>query len=301
MIDNYEHSLYDFKDFLRFSNPRLVVRDLQTLVGILQGIQSDGIINESEKAAIFNWINSTKDYEHKKPYYEVVTFLREAIADNVLTQDEINNITWYCDNYINQSPYNEQLKNGILNLLGIIKGIVVDNEINLTELEYLDKWLEENSYLKNTWPYDELYNMCTSIIEDKAISVEEHTAFINFCKAIVGETQTKSNTELVQTISSGFFQIDPDITLQEKTFCLTGVSKKYKRREIAEKIELYGGFVAGGVSTKIDYLIVCDDKNSCWAFTCYGRKIEEVVQLRKKGHSIVIVHEYDLFDKFESL
>jgi NAD-dependent DNA ligase len=86
----------------------------------------------------------------------------------------------------------------------------------------------------------------------------------------VGDTLgSTSNTELISTLKTGFLQIDPIITIPESTFCITGVSKKFKRREIAEKIELYGRYIVENVRAKLNYLIVCNEKNNCWAFTCY--------------------------------
>ena len=64
---------------------------------------------------------------------------------------------------------------------------------------------------------------------------------------------------------------------------------------------MYGGVVVDSVNSKLNYLIVCDEKNACWAFTCYGRKIEEAMKHRKKGVNLVIVHEYDLYDTLEGL
>lgn len=64
---------------------------------------------------------------------------------------------------------------------------------------------------------------------------------------------------------------------------------------------MYGGYIVDHVSSKLNYLVVCDEKNTCWAFTCYGRKIEEAIKHRKQGANLVIVHEYDLYDALESL
>ncbi len=39
--------------------------------------------------------------------------------------------------------------------------------------------------------------------------------------------------------------------------------------------------------------------NPCWAFACYGRKVEEAMALRKAGNRLLIVHENDFFDALE--
>lgn len=300
-MDTKTFDNFDNNSFRRFSNPSLIEKDLQTLVGIIQGIKSDSVINEKEQTEIIKWINSHKEYEHKQPYKEVIEIIREALSDNVLTQEECENIIWFCNQYIKKTDYFDIVTSSIQKLTGIIKGITLDNEINIKELEYLDQWLEEHDFLKNSYPYDELYNLTTSIIQDKIITEEEHQALLNFCKALVGDGTPGSSSNLISSLKTGFYQIDPTITIQENSFCITGVSKKYKRREIAEKIELYGGIMVDRISSNLNYLIVCDEKNTCWAFTCYGRKIEEAIKHRKQGRKLIIVHEFDLYDAFESL
>jgi NAD-dependent DNA ligase len=300
-MDTKKFETYDNRTHLKFSNPSLVEKDLQTLVGIIKGIKSDSIINEVEHSEVLAWINAQKEYENKQPYKEVITIIRQALADNVFTHEESENIIWFCNQYINKTGYFDAITSGIQKMIGILKGISLDGEINLQELEYLDQWLEEHDFLKNSYPYDEVYNLTTSIIQDRVITKDEHDALLSFCKSFAGESGDSSNTTLISSLKTGFYQIDPTIAIQENTFCITGISKKYKRKEIAEKIELYGGYVVDNVSSKLKYLVVCNEKNSCWAFTCYGRKIEEAIKHRKQGSKLVIVHEFDLYDTLEGL
>lgn len=300
-MDTKSFEYLDNCTYLRFSNPSLIEKDFQTLIGILEGIRSDLVINIIEHNELRDWVNSHKEYENKPPYSEAITMIRAAVADGVLSDSEIEDIIWYCKRFIDKNDYFDSITGGIQQLLGIVKGIIIDQEINIAELAFLDQWLEENEYLKNAWPYDELYSLTTKIIQDKAITAEEHHALLNFFQALTGEnSHSTSNTALIDTLKTGFYQIDPVITIPERTFCITGISKKYKRKEIAQKIELYGGFMVDNVSAKLDYLIVCNEKNNCWAFTCYGRKIEEAIKHRKSGIPLVIVHEFDLYDELES-
>jgi hypothetical protein len=53
------------------------------------------------------------------------------------------------------------------------------------------------------------------------------------------------------------------------------------------------------VSRKTNYLIVGDDGNPCWAFACYGRKVEKAINLRKQGTQIIIVHENDFWREID--
>lgn len=292
---------HDSGQYRIFTNPQIIEKDLQTLIGILQGIKSDSIIEDLEHSELIKWLFDFKDYEDKQPYKEVITFIRSALSDNILTIEEIDNIIWYCNHYVKRSGYFDELTTGIQNLSGLIKGITLDGVIRPKEIHFLDNWLEENQSLKNTYPYDEVYNLTTKILKDGLITPEEQSEFLRYASALIGQNDQQGNSGFVETLNTGFYQIDPQIKIQENYFCITGESKKFKRREITEKIELYGGFIVDSISRKLNYLVVCDEKNPCWAFTCYGRKIEQAISLRKKGLNIVIVHEFDLYDTLEDL
>ena len=57
-----------------------------------------------------------------------------------------------------------------------------------------------------------------------------------------------------------------------------------------------GGIFKDSVVKNTDFLIVGDEGNPCWAFSCYGRKVEKAIELRKSGSKIQIVHENDFWD-----
>ena len=67
-MDTKLFSSFDDGTYKRFSNPSLIEKDLQTLVGIISGIKSDAVINEKEQSEVINWINNQIEYENKQPY-----------------------------------------------------------------------------------------------------------------------------------------------------------------------------------------------------------------------------------------
>lgn len=105
--------------------------------------------------------------------------------------------------------------------------------------------------------------------------------------------------ELQKTYSvKGICAICPEISFEGKTFCFTGTSTRCRRDDIARMIRKRGGIYNDRVTDTTDFLIVGGDGNPCWAFSCYGRKVEKAMTMRKEGHKIVIVHENDFWDEF---
>ena len=88
---------------------------------------------------------------------------------------------------------------------------------------------------------------------------------------------------------------DPDILVIGKTFCFTGASSIATSNEIESIILKHGGLFVNSVSKKVQYLVVGADGTPCWAFSCYGRKIEKAISLRKSGQPIIIVNEHDFW------
>ena len=302
MIRNLDQlDSFDNGHHVKFCAPGIVEKDFRMLSGILEGIASDKHIDSLEVEGVKKWMDECGSNKERSPYFQIFELLNEALEDGILTIDEVENISWYCNSYNQKSGYYNVITAGIQQMLGIVKGIITDQKINDDEIRYLDNWMEENDFLKNSWPYDELYNITTKIINKKSIIEEEHNALLTFCEALVGKAQNDSTTGLVDSLKIGYYQIDPSINIAGNLFCITGISKKHKRRQIAEMIELYGGFVSERVNAKVNYLLVCDDKNACWAFSCYGKKIEQAILHRQNGAQLVIIHEADFFDAIEGL
>ncbi|MBS1685450.1 MAG: BRCT domain-containing protein [Bacteroidetes bacterium] len=279
----------------------MVERDLQLLIGIIEGISCDKKITEDEDNGLFEWIKSKQSYQYKEPYKGIYAVIMESLADGILTLEESQNIIWHCKQYVQKDNYYNELTSGLQRLYGIVKGISIDREVTIEEIEYLTKWMDKHTRLKGSWPFDELYNLVIRMVQDKQITHDEQKEFLAFYNAFINDSPDSSSADMVEALQGGYCQIDPEIKVAENTFCITGISSRYKRKEIAERIELFGGYVSNTLTSKVNYLVVCDEKNACWAFTCYGRKVEQAINWRKKGVSMAIVHEFDLYDAFEDL
>jgi NAD-dependent DNA ligase len=88
----------------------------------------------------------------------------------------------------------------------------------------------------------------------------------------------------------------PEVSFEGTKFCFTGASSKYTRADFSALVKRLGGDVVGSVSASLNYLVIGADGNPCWAYACYGRKVEKAVELRKQGARILLVHEHDFHD-----
>ncbi len=296
----------ELRDYRRFMKKEEMHKSLNSLIGILEGIIADEHISESEKHELNNWYSLHEYLLNTYPFSEIFPAIRLAFQDNILDIEEAKGILWLCQKFVNSQQeelYFDIITSQIQQLEGILHGIVSDGVVSEAEINNLGDWLDENEHLAGMYPFDEVYSLLIAAKEDKVVSKDEQNMLKAFFSTFVDTTESYNiNREDVLALQKeysigGICAVCPEITIQNKTFCFTGTSKRASRNEIANIIEDAGGIYHDRVTEDTDYLIVGAAGNPCWAYSCYGRKVERAMDLRKNGKNIIIVHEYDFWDE----
>lgn len=295
--------IYDSRAFKKFNMLGQIDRAIQTLEGIITGIAMDGVINKDEIAELEYWYQLNQSLLKKRPLLDLVNVLDEALMDLQLSDEEKADILWLCKNIHSDSEYYDILTADIQKLHGILHGILADNIINQQEIKELDDWLSENTHLASIYPYDELCSLITVILKDGALSNDEaellkafFSQFINTRYSYNLNEQELKELKITADIT-GICAMCPEVLFKDKIFCFTGVSSKAKRSDIKNLIEDRGGIFKNTIVKNTSYLVVGNEGNPCWTFSCYGRKVEQAMNLRKSGSKILIVHENDFWDE----
>lgn len=293
---NFDSGLYTV-----FAGPAQIEKDLNNLLGLIKGIGADGHINQMEVERLKRWLSEVVGYRDNSPYRDVRLMIEEILEDGKVDHEELLDLEWLCEQFLNkENPYFNVVTRGVQQLSGILSGIEADDNINDSELLFLKNYVDSHGYLKNTWPYDEVLSLVNAIVEDKYYSGEILGRLRDITKSTSVLGSVTSNKDTIESMAVTTATADL-VTLTERSFCITGNSSRYSRHEIAQMIELYGGYVQDSVSGKLNYLVVCDEKNACWAFASYGRKIEKVKALQSKGKTVEIIYEEDLYLTIENI
>ena len=293
------------KNYRQFTKPAELHKAVNTLKGLIEGIQIDNKINSEEVEELMNWCYMHQHLEDRHPFRELLPLIREVYSDGIVTEEEAKDILWVCNNFESDSEYYNAITSAIQNLFGIMHGIMADNIITDEEVIALKGWLQEHEFLAGTYPFDEIESLVMTILLDGNISEEERDIlkgfFSNFIDIKISyNLNEKELNEIKDKYSlGGICAICQELDFENNMFCFTGESVKAKRKEIAELIESFGGKFNNNVTKKTRYLIVGNKGNPCWVFSCYGRKVEEAVRLRQEGQNITIVNETDFWDVVE--
>jgi hypothetical protein len=273
-------------------------KSINSLLGILEGISIDGIVSDVERGFLEAWIDEHRSVLEQHPFSEIVPVLRAVVADGRIDADEREDIRWLCER-LRSSEFYGQTTSDLQRLQGVLGGISSDGHVSVDELRQLREWLDTHEHLRSCWPYDEVSSLVSGVLADGVIDPPEHELLRAFFSEF---TQVPGQSVEPEEIGSSFKTVGgicaacPEVEFAGMKFCFTGESRQYTREQFVETVRRLGGTVVSGVSGKVDYLVVGADGNPCWAYACYGRKIEQAMALRRSGARLVLVHEADFRD-----
>jgi hypothetical protein len=291
-------SMKDHAAYRRFTGKVEFEKIFNTLIGLIEGIVIDASINDVELGFLQTWLDDQRARAQKHPFNEIVPLLDQTIADGVLSSGGKEDILWLCKR-LTANEYLSVASADMQRLQSLVAAIGSDGQVSVDELCGLADWLLEHEHLRTCWPYDEIDSLVTGVLEDGRIEPAEHAMLMAFFGEFVAVMDSKAVVSARAREGAtvvGLCAVCPAIRFPDSVFCLTGSSHKYSRQDFAAVIADRGGTAVNGVSKKVHYLVIGADGNPCWAYACYGRKVERAVELRKEGHPIVIVHEKDFHD-----
>lgn len=291
----------DSSNYRRYTTKSEAHKAFNSLKGIIEGISIDKKISQDEINELEMWCDKYENLVRSNPYNDLITNIQVIISDNIITEEEIKDMKWLCDKFKDGFNYYDVFTSDLQVLQGICHGILADGKIDGKEIIELNKWLDNNEHLTSYYPYDEICSLVKDVLEDGVIDEEEEKIlkkyFSEFVIVINPALQKKINHDVKDIKIGGICSKVNEIKFIDNQFCFTGKSSQISRNEIKNLIIEFGGKYVDSVSAKTNYLIVGNEGNPCWAYSCYGRKVEEARKQRKKGNQILIVHENDFWQE----
>lgn len=276
---------------------------INSLKGILLGINLDKVVNSDEIHELKNWVKKHHELVLRNPFREFMLIIDSIAEEDLGLTETIEDLFWLCQKYEGENYYYNAVTTDLQTLQGLCHGILADGEITDKEIFDLDKWLDDNEHLNTYYPYDEIRSLVLSIVSDGKVTEDERLVlkayFSQFVSLANSDIQQKIKEDTKEVNISGLCTSEPVVNFDGKTFCITGVLKNETKESLKQKITNLGGITTDSVTKKTDYLVVADNGNPAWAFSCYGRKVEKAVNMRKEGHVITLIHEFDLYDAIE--
>ncbi|MEE4340095.1 BRCT domain-containing protein [Pseudomonas alliivorans] len=175
-------------------------------------------------------------------------------------------------------------------LIGISVGLMADGQINQSEAQFLQSWIETNLTHLDDPVVNLLFRRLNDMLSDGVLSADEAEELMSLLRQFTG-VSTASKNPALRASSLPLNDPPPIIDWSDRTFMLTGTMAYGPRRSCESLIVERGGLIGAGVSKKVHYLIVGSIGNEQWLHSSYGTKIKRAVELRESGIPIAIVSE----------
>jgi NAD-dependent DNA ligase len=178
-------------------------------------------------------------------------------------------------------------------LMGIVNGLVCDNDLTDQEIHFLATWLEENRGIASEYPANIVYRKVRETLADGKITADERKKLLDDLKVLSGNNFMETGSALPEHIRS-VFDDDPSVEIPNRLFVLTGEFLFGTRASCERAILRRGGMVASSVTRRTNYLVVGTLASPQWIVQNFGRKIQRAAEMAESGEAeIAIVREAD--------
>ncbi len=175
-------------------------------------------------------------------------------------------------------------------LLGICRGIAIDDIVTEDESKNFLKWMNTHSNYMREYPFNILHRNLKEILSDNVLDNEEATELLGVLKKLIGE-ENKHKAIINGSSSLPLDTSLPKILIPDNSFVFTGVFTVGTRRKCEEIVCDLGGEMHKTVKRSTNYLVIGDIGSEHWIHSSFGRKIEKAVKYREKGTGVSIISE----------
>ena len=182
-----------------------------------------------------------------------------------------------------------RLKQSLGELLGIARGLLADEELSDTEIEFLHDWLEERYPITSAFPGNVIHKRIKEVLEDGVITEEERSHLVDTLNMLI-DNRLEDLAEQVDLTELWFDDVGL-IDFDHTHFCLTG-NFVYGPRKLCETaIVQRGGVVTASIGDDSQFLVVGALGLDEWREGGLGEEIEAAMRLRAAGKPVKIIPE----------
>jgi NAD-dependent DNA ligase len=187
------------------------------------------------------------------------------------------------------SSPSEILKQSLGELLGLARGLLADQELTDSEINFLHEWLEDRYHMTASFPGNVIHKRIKEVLEDGIVTEEERSHLVDTLTMLV-EDRFEDLAEQVDLTELWFDDVGL-IEFNQARFCLTG-NFVYGPTEVCKsEIEKRGGVVNKSVGNEVQYLVVGGLGVDEWRSGGLGTEIEKAMRLRAIDSSVKIIPE----------
>jgi NAD-dependent DNA ligase len=285
-----------------------VQRATRKLHKILAGISADDKLSAAEITSLNNWLNANSHLRNIEPFQGAVLSLNRCLEDEMMDQEEREEILQWCLEFSDHLPGCVTV--AVRRLHNILQEIFIGDLIKASNVSGLRNWLNDHEIFREYWPFCDTWHIVEHILEDGKIAENEKGDlkgfFGRFSKHVFDGADLQDEIQSNQATQADVLALQPftalcdtksDIKFSGNSFCFTGPARTGPRRALHEIVRNLKGIPFSRVARSLDYLVIGAQSSPCWAYSTYGRKIQEVIGNRRRGKNTIILHEDNFIEQ----
>lgn len=173
-------------------------------------------------------------------------------------------------------------------LIGLARGVAADGDLNQAEVEFLQKWMAANVEISQQPLIRTLYRRINDVLADGVLDDEEKASLLD----TLGRFSNRDFElgELLKPSTLPLCEPPPSLEFEGRTYCFTGTFNLGTRKDCEKAVAERGG-ATGGLTKKIDVLVIGAYVTDSWKHSTFGNKIMQASAWREEGRAIAIVSE----------
>lgn len=166
------------------------MQNINELIGIIKGINFDGVINDKEIVRLQSWVDKNRNLAYDKRQIELIKMLDSVLADQIIDDGEKMLILTACEKFEDETDDDSAR---IYELNGIIEGVICDGEVNEAEIQRLKEWMNSHGdSIRNHKSSVELCKIIDDILEDEIVTEEEQIELLDALNARICSAQLEN-------------------------------------------------------------------------------------------------------------
>lgn len=169
------------------------MQNINELIGIIEGINFDGIINDKEVSSLQSWVDRNRNLAYEKKQLELINLIDNVLEDHIIDENEKKKLI-SCAEYFLDEKKDDYGK--FYELYGIIEGIICDGEVNEAEVISLKNWMDiYGDFARQDKKTHELCIIVDAILEDGIVTKEEQNELLNILRDFIKNAQLETKIE----------------------------------------------------------------------------------------------------------
>lgn len=163
------------------------MQNINELIGIIKGINFDGVINDKEVLHLQSWVDKNRNLAYDKQQMELIKMVDSVLEDHIIDDSEKKMLITVCEEFLKDE---RDGSSHIYELNGIIEGIVCDGEVNEAEILRLKDWMDVcGESIRDHKPSADLCKLIDEILEDGVVTEEEQVELLDMLSIRIKNAQ----------------------------------------------------------------------------------------------------------------